>query len=279
MKKSEREFKFNLRFPAFFSLASLLLIQACAGTPSLVERYREVDSDQKIAYLAYYPDLTPEQRNELLAPDAGSPRVLIESWKVDTSRSYEDFVKDPRHHTIKELEIVAAPEGELNHFKAIAHYADGRKVDVTADSVWKATPPQLEMKDNVLHYSCLHSEAVVSADFIGETGGSLHFQIEKPLENLELRVSDSYLASDQGFNYKLDAIVHCKDGTHADVSCQSDWSSKGSIGEVSGCGNFSISQKQKLSSEASFASLGETFQVTVRYAGLVQSRILPAPKR
>jgi hypothetical protein len=135
------------------------------------------------------------------------------------------------------------------------------------------------MDGNILSYSCLNGEAVVSGDFIGETGGSLHFQIDKPLEYLELRVSDSYLAADQGFNYKLDAVAHCKDGTRADVSCQADWSSKSSVGEISGCGNFSISERQKRDSEASFASLGETFQVSVRYAGLSQSRILPAPKR
>jgi hypothetical protein len=273
MKKPERDFKNKFRLPAFFSCA--LLIQACSSTPSLVERYREVDSDRKIAYLAYYPVLTPEQRDEVLSSETDSPRALIESWKVDTSRSYEDFVKDPRHHTIKTLEIVDT----LNHFQAIAHYADGRKVDVTQDAVWKATPTQLEMKGNILQYSCVNAEAVVSADFIGESGGSLHFDINKPLDYLELRVSDSYLAADQGFNYKLDAIAHCKDGTHSDVSCQADWKSSGSIGEVSGCGNFSISERQKLSSEKSFASLGETFQVTVRYAGLSQSRILPAPKR
>jgi hypothetical protein len=272
MTGPERDLKLKFRLPALF----LFMLLACSSSPTLVERYREVDSDQKIAYLAYYPDLTPEQRDEILQPDAGSPRALIESWKIDPSRSYEDFVKDPRHHTIKELEVVPEPG---NHFKAIAHYADGRKVDVTQDTVWKTTPPQLEMKDDVLRYSCLHGEAVVSADFIGEQEGSLHFQIEKPLENLELRVSDSYLAADQGFNYKLDAIVHCKDGTHSDVSCQSEWSSTGSVGDVSGCGNFSISEKEKRSSEASFATIGQTFQVTVRYAGLVQSRILPAPKR
>jgi hypothetical protein len=278
MKKPERDFKTNLRFPAFFPLAACL-IQSCSSTPSLVERYREVDSDQKIAYLAYYPDLTPEQRDELLSPDSGSPHALIESWKIDPSRSYEDFVKDPKHHTIKELEISPEVTGEPNRFKAIAHYADGRKVDVTRDVVWKVTPPQLQMKDDTLQSSCMSGEAIISADFIGEQAGSLHFEIKKSLENLELRVSDSYLAADQGFNYKLDAIVHCKDGSHADVSCQSDWSSSGGIGEVSGCGNFSISEKQKISSEASFATVGETFQVTVRYADLVQSRILPAPKR
>jgi hypothetical protein len=135
MKKPERDFKNKLRLPAFL----FLLLQSCSSTPSLVDRYRAVDSDQKIAYLAYYPDLTPEQRDEILLPES-SPRALIAEWKIDPSRSYDDFVKDPRSHIIKSLEITQ----ELDHFHAIAHYADGRKVDVTTDTTWKVTPSQLK---------------------------------------------------------------------------------------------------------------------------------------
>jgi hypothetical protein len=245
-----------------------LALSSCSQAPTLTDRYRDLDSDRKIIYLAYYPLLTSEQRETLLDPESESPKELIERWKIKANYSFEDLFRDPRHHMIRSLEITEAPPGE---FHATAHYADDRDVDVTDDVTWKTTPPQVSMKGNILHSSCLSDTAVVSATFLDEQQGSIRVPIHKVLDHLELRIDDAYLASDNGYNFKLELIAHCQDGSRADVSCQSDWSASSLAGDISGCGNFSISNRERFVQDA--------LKVTAQYGEMAVTRILPVPQR
>jgi hypothetical protein len=252
-------------------------IAGCSSSPSLTSQFRQLDSDRKIAFLVYYPDLTPGQRAEMLSPDADDPRELIARWNVHPSRAFDDMVKDSRARTIRRIEITqeGSKSGKTLTFHATAHYADQRKVDVTQDVAWSASPPSIDMQGNIAHIACIHSEAVVTANFLDEQQGAIKFRIEKALDFLELHVSDSYLASDQGYNYRLTVIAHCKDGTRADVSCQTDWKTLSSTGRISGCGNLSMSPPN--SAREKFSQ--DPLRVRASYGGLSVTQVLHPPIR
>jgi hypothetical protein len=270
-------------------LGAILLacfLSACASTPSMTDRYVSVDSDRKIAFLAYYPDLTPDQRDELLSPDSDSPRDLIKSWKIHPSRDFDDMVSDPRTHTISRLEIkpidaqIVVKSGHSLSFKAIAHYADQREVDVTENAVWKATPDQVEVKKGQTKFGCLHSEGDVSANFLNEQQGSVPVEYELPIHRLELRVSDAYLAANHDFSYRLTVIAHCEDGSSADVSCQATYKPESDFAQISGCGNLTIGSPDKERNRFNeHSSSADPLRVSAQYGGAFVTRELPPPQR
>jgi hypothetical protein len=273
-----------LKFGITFLAANLF--SACSSTPSITDRYISIDSDRKIAFLAYYPDLTPVQRDELLDPYSDSPRNLIKNWNVTPSRTFDDVVTDPRSHTITNLEIkpvdsqIVVKSGHAMTFKAIAHYADQREADVTSDAVWKATPDQVDIKKGKIQFGCLHSEGDVSANFLNEQQGSVPVEYELPIHNLELRISDSYLAANHDFGYQLTVIAHCEDGSTADVSCQATYKSESDFAEVTGCGNLTIGSPDKDRHKFNESSTSaDPLRVSAQYGGTSVSRELSPPQR
>ena len=270
----------------FLSIVLQLSFSGCASTPSMTDRYVSVDSDRKIAFLAYYPDLTPEQRDELLSPDSDPPRALIKAWNAHPSRDFDDMVSDPQTHTIKRLEIkpidaqIVVKSGHSLSFKAIAHYADQREADVTEDAVWKATPEQVEVKKGKTKFGCLHSEGDVSANFINEQQGSVPVEYELPIHQLELRISDAYLAANHDFSYRLTVIAHCEDGSTADVSCQATYKPESDFAQISGCGNLTIGSPDKERNRFNeHSTSADPLRVSAQYGGASVTRELPPPQR
>ena len=268
------------------SLAASFSFAGCSHTPPITDRYISMDSDRKIAFLAYYPDLTPEQRDEFLSFDADPPRDMIKDWKITPSRNFDDVVGDPRTHTITSLEIkpvdsqIVVKAGHAMTFKAIAHYADQREVDVTSDAVWRATPDQVDMKKGKTQFGCLHSEGDVSANFLNEQQGSVPVVYELPIHNLELRISDSYLAANHDFGYRLTVIAHCEDGSTADVSCQATYKSDSDFAEITGCGNLTIGSPDKDRNKFNeHSTSADPLRISAQYGGVGVSRELPPPQR
>ena len=249
-----------MRFHRFIFQAVLIILLgcACADAP-LMERYEQLSSDGKHVFLAYYPVLTQDQRDELLA-SRGS-RSLGENWRIEDKElrarvdPFPSFMGNPSSYTLTALNVEIPRKEPIRdggplEIHAILKYADGRTSEVTRDVEWRVVPPELgNINKNKLRYDCLASDITVVATFLDEREGSRTLRIRKPLRGLELRL-DKALASPKPSEFlKFDVIAHCEDGSSTDVSCQSDWSSPSKAGSIHGCGHFQITSNKILAED------------------------------
>jgi len=164
-------------------------------------------------------------------------------------------MNNPKNRKIDSLEIkidspTTVTSGSKIPVHSFAHYANESTAEVTPDTTWRVEPKLGQVEEGNLIFQCVHSEVSLIANFLGEKESTQIIDIEKPLDSLELKVSESYVGVDTGYGFQLILLAHCKDGSVSDVSCQASWKSVSSGGKVSGCGNFIISSKEKLVQDA-----------------------------
>jgi hypothetical protein len=267
-----------LRGAGLFILPSLI---ACSTSAPLMDRFQNLDYDAKSVFLAYYPYLTADQRNDLLDPGK-NPRELIEGWAGQFNDpkkqvgSFDEMMNNPANRKITSIEIKTdSPDvidkGTQIPLHAFAHYVNGTTVEVTPDTAWRVEPKLGEIEDSTLNFECVQSEISLIANFLGEKESTKVIEIRKPLDSLEMKVPESYTGIDTGYNFQLILLAHCQDGTVSDVSCQASWKSVSSGGKISGCGNFVVSSKEKLVQDA--------LNVTASYGNLSIRKTLQPPSR
>lgn len=241
-------------------IALVLGVSSCSTFGSKKNRNLwELDLEQRAFFIAYYPSLTPPQRRELISRIEDA-KELIEKWELP-----EGLERDAKNTTLTQLEITRSGSGPLNRgdrtwFKATLHYANGKTVDVTQDVRWSATPEMVKIKGNRLDYGCIHSDAVVSADFYYQKQGSLLLPFNKKVVSLRLERSEAAPAADVSDHMPLKVIANCDDGTSTDVSCQATWETNPRFGSFGMCGNLALATRSH--------DLDEKVPVSVTYGDI-----------
>lgn len=277
-----------MRLKSAAKLFSLLLLVGCSTTEPEVVRFQNLDYDAKTVFLAYYPYLNADQKEALLAGNA-NPEELIQSWAGQFNDphhevgSFEEMMNNARNRRIVSLEIetdASEPITSGNQItaRAFAVYSNEKKVEVTPDVDWRVEPAAAKVEKNVVEFGCLSGEMTISANFLQEKEGSRTIIVKKPIQSIEIALSEATLGEDKSFNYQLALLAHCKDGTQSDVSCQAQWRAVNSSGEeiddygnISGCGSWVISKKQQRS--------GESMIANARYADRSVRKVLQPPFR
>lgn len=243
-------------------LGAMALWSGCASdVGTLADLYRWRDHEGRRMFLAYYPELSPERRREILASDA-PPRDLIEAWKVE-ARYF-----GPKSYQIERVDIEW--DGEPIRPRAILRYADGRTADASADVQWTVSPPSARLEEGEIRVGCMSSDVEITADFLAIKSGRRTLSARKPLRSLEIAISEETLVVDNHGLLRLKAKVTCEDGTSEDVTCQADWKSRNAI-PVGRCGTV----------EAGAVSRGknDTAWVRVSYGHLSTDFLKPIPRR
>jgi hypothetical protein len=234
------------------ALAGLVLTTACSEAPLRGdERFQSLSLDTKKTFLAYYPVLSPEQRKLFLESD--DRFSLLHDWKLDTlyfaqkdkdSDAPPFFNATPKNFTVAELRITTDPPADIRQGKEVVlksevEFQDGRKADSTADTDWDVKPDLASIEDgNHLRFECIHSDVIVTGDFIGEHSRSRVVSIRKPIQKLEVFPDAAFNAVAQTSGWiQLKVIARCEDGTSANVTCQADWEGLGSHA----CGRVDLS--------------------------------------
>jgi hypothetical protein len=258
------------------------LAAGCAGTPPLADRYRDLDSEGKAAFLAYYPLLKPEERLALI-DSAGGSETWLRAWALEDAdlrkrlEPFPAFKGRKRAHRVVGMDVAPAKEGAWPpirggtrvELRATARWADGRSADVTEDSTWSVEPPVARMDGAALEFGCLASDVTVTADFLRERTGSLTVPIRKSLKELRVKLAESHHGMDGHPYLRFTATAVCDDGTETDVSCQADWGGTDPrLGRLVSCGNFRTRRGADLDDVP--------FRVEARYgerAGSLHSRL------
>jgi hypothetical protein len=224
------------------ALAALLALTACITGRPRAPAPLPGDADFKRAFLANYPELTPEQRAQMLE-EPGQWRALLTSWNLlahfcaqPTPRQRMEFVGTTDNHTFRDLRIVIADTAPEPALKAVLVYRDGRETDVTRDVKWNVEPKLGHVETSEggvprLATACMASDLQVSADFYGQRTGTLWIPVHKELTQLEIRGMES---TENGVRL----IAWCADGESSDVSCQADWTIQSEAYEIHGCGEL-----------------------------------------
>lgn len=221
---------------------ALFFVMSCATTPNPPDSQLPGDAEFKRAFLAYYPELTPEQRDQLMsAPDAW--KASLAEWGI-LKRFYSqpnpnepvEFSGSSDNYTFRDLRIVVADSAPEPALKAVAVFRDGREFDVTRDVRWIVFPKlgHIEITEGGvprLVSGCMASHLEVSADFYGERQGTLLLPIKKNIERLEIRGMEST-------ENAVKLVAWCRDGETTDVSCQADWDIQSPDYEIHGCGQL-----------------------------------------
>jgi hypothetical protein len=214
---------------------------SCATSQSLREEFQTLDGEQKEKFLSAYPDLTYTQRKTFVENPLKTTQ-LLQDWNVKLTPSPIGFMSIEPH-----------PEGPVRqgtslHLRAYLSYQNGRKIDVTQDVQWQALPNIFHLDHNVLEFGCVSSEVTVTANFLGEREKSITYSIQKPIQSLQVSLSEDSEGVSNSEYVRFKVLARCRDGTITDVSCQSTWNSEPIFGEFLNCGNLHLtpySQKMK----------------------------------
>jgi hypothetical protein len=218
--------------------------QAGCSSPTLLEKFREVDGDAKSLFISYYPFLTREQRERMLS-EPNYARIFLREWNIPAIESSEIKQK----HKLSSVTIAPGGESSIRaghsiFLRAVAHYTDGKVMDVTDDAQWQVLPDLAEITHpGQLTFGCAHSSVVVTANFFDEVEGKETYKINKPLHSLKIGVADSSASVEESEYIQLKVIAQCEDDTERDVSCQATWDIDPSVGKFLGCGNLHIAAR------------------------------------
>jgi hypothetical protein len=233
-----------MKFPfgSRIGLALLTAVAACSTAPKRSHSLLPGDMEFKRAFLAYYPDLSAEQRDQLI----GSPdtwRMNLTQWGI-LNRFYSqpnpreplEYSGDTDNHTLRDLRIELADTSSEPELKATLVYRDGRSVDATRDVKWTVYPKLgwVEISEHStprLVSGCIDTELEISADFYGERQGTLLLPVKKPIVRLEIQGVEST-------ENAVKLVAWCENGETTDVSCQADWEIQSAEYEVHGCGQL-----------------------------------------
>jgi len=245
--------------------------------------YSFLPPDEKRIFLAYYPDMTPRQR-EILLRRTASPFQHLRAWKLHTKFFKKHWDGRPKFTALKQnyqfqIQIrTERPEpiqsGTDVSLRAFLNYEDGRTIEVTDAVQWEAASSLARIEGNQLIFDCLSSPILVSVAFLGEYKSSREIEVRKPIEKLEVTIAPETLTSDDNGFARLNAEAVCKDGTRASVSCQGRWKSHSPDVEVSGCGHTQLlkSRSKQSASDSIFST-----EISFKYGDqtLIQKFNLP----
>lgn len=267
----------------FYTLPPLIayLTSGCSTPISRTERFQILDLDHKNIFLAYYPYLSRDQRNELLATEE-KPSELIERWSKELKDpdhilgSFEEMTTNPIHRRVSKLDIKTdateiVTEGHRIVARAYATYQSGKVTDITSDTEWSVEPHLAKLNGNEIDFDCVHSDLTLTAHFLGERDASQAISIQKPLKSLEIRVKEASLGADRSLSFQLSAFAQCQDGSISDVSCQTTWRAVSELGRIQGCGNLVVNAKEKRALDS--------LTVRAQYGGFVAQKTLNPPIR
>jgi len=190
------------------------------------EAFSALDGDEKLKFIALYPDLTANEREDFLNDPHLSAR---EEELTKRYRSIQTAAE------LSALELSYEPQ-----LKAVLHYRDGREVNVSHEVSWDIHPPLARINGDQLETQCANSGFVLSANFLNEIQSSTAVKTHKPLRSLIVSLDESSHSFQKTELLKLEAKAFCQDGTASDVSCQVHWASNSSGVEVTGCGDLRV---------------------------------------
>ena len=250
------------------------MASACAGNPTLKDRFLELNGEAKSQYLTIYPELTPDERLAYL--DLGAnPRIFQElrpHFSLLNAGKISKLEILPSKDLISSSEPWTIREGHSLPLKAITHYTDRRVADVTEDADWDVQPRLAKMDKSTLRWNCISQAVVVSADFFREAGGTQEIRIELPLRELKLELDPRAQGGDQSEYIQLRLIAECEDGTQSEVACQAAWNTdEKDVAEVTGCGRIRLLRTENMH--------GRLLRVTAGYGSKTITKELHLPQK
>jgi len=229
-----------------WSLLFCMTIGACISggctTLSFAERYQALDGDQKLVFLAYYPDLTPLEQRLFLDDPNTIEEILSERPEIDPHR----LRLKPQRSSLQSISILPTPgtlitEGQRAELKAIAHFDQGKSSDISSDVRWEVIPPIAQVHRSTLEFDCIHSDVTVSVRFLDEFESQSTLRVRKKIASLSVTGQEHFSQTHRYEFTELRLIAKCEDGTEQEVSCQANWSADPRSGHFSTCGYFTPS--------------------------------------
>lgn len=215
-------------------LTSLAFLIGGCSSPTLLEKYRPLEAQDKSKFLSVYHLLDPEQKM-IVITDLDRLKKYFKYWNIKMPPESDQPVRlrgiwlEPRGDKVID-------SGTSIRLHARAAFSNHRTADATQDVVWKALPELGTMKKNTLYFDCVHSDIQVSANFLEEGEGFETYRIRKPLRSLYIRLADSSPAADTSEYLQVRLTATCEDGTTNDVSCQGEWDIDPKLGKFLNCG-------------------------------------------
>ena len=240
-------------------------------TPSLAERYQALDGDQKWVFLAYYPDLTPLERQVFLDDPSSIEEILSERPEIDPERRR----LKPQRSSLQSLSILPSPEtliteGQRVELKAYAHFDQGKTTEISQDVQWEVIPPIAKIDRSSLELDCIHSDVTVAARFLDEFETQSTLKFRKKIDSLVVTGKEHFSETHRYEFTELRLIAKCEDGSEQEVSCQAEWTANPRSGGFSSCGYFSPSveslKEGRALIEARYA--GQTLKYWLDFSGL-----------
>lgn len=294
--------KTSRRTPGEFMkiITSLLCIVAFSHCTTTRERRAGLESDFQLlslatrkALFAYYPDLTPNEREGVIQGKYNLEELLKEKnlydkFYVTKNVKRPQFVTDRKNYTPSGIEIVGGPNGKITDgtslpITAYLVFEDGRRTDVSDEVLWEVEPSAIaRYSGRELKYGCAHGDVVVSATLLDQVRGNRKFRFRKQVNEIQVHVArQSQGNSDHDF-VSLDAIAECADGSETVVNCQAVWKlQEMNEGLIKGCGHYvrdDIARERRAPSGA--RHLATPIQVEIMYGETraLQSVMIP-PRR
>lgn len=235
-------------------LLTLMSLTHCTTTK---ERQADLESDFQMldvstrkALLAYYPDLTPNEREGVIKhrynlTDLLREKNLYSKFYVTEGVSKPQFVAEHRNYTPSGIEVVGGPTGTITKgssipLQAFLVFEDGRRTDVSDEVQWSIEPAAIaEYHDRELKFGCAHADVVVSATLLDQVRGNRKVKFRKEVTDIQVMLArQSQGNSDHDF-VSLDAVAECADGSQTTVNCQAEWKlGDNSVGSIKGCGHY-----------------------------------------
>lgn len=236
---------------------ALFFIATLTHCTTAQERRAELESDFQMldlstrkALLAYFPDLTPNEREGVITrkynlTDLLKEKNLYSKFYVTKDVSHPQFVAERRNYTPTGIEIVGGPTGKITSGTSIPIQAflvleDGRRTDISDEVQWTVEPAAIaEYHDRELKFGCAHADVIVSAALLDQVRGNRKFKFRKEVTDIQVQLArQSQGNSDHDF-VSMDAVAECKDGSQTTVNCQAEWKlQEMNAGEIKGCGHY-----------------------------------------
>lgn len=284
------------------TLILILFITSLTHCTTTQERRAELEGDFQLldlttrkALLAYYPDLTPNEREGVIKGRYPLVTLLKEKnlygkfFTVD-GLSRPQFIAEHKNYTPSGIEIIGGPTGKITEGTSIPLVAylvfeDGRRTDVSDEVQWTIEPSAVaEYHDRELKFGCAASDVIVSATLLDQVRGNRKFKFRKEVTDIQLQIArQSQGNSDHDF-VSLDAIAECSDGSQSTVNCQAEWKlQESSEGAIKGCGHYiraDLKRERRAPSETGSRSFSTPIQVEITYgeARVLQQVVIP-PRR
>jgi hypothetical protein len=188
----------------------------------------------------------------------------------ETQDSLAHPIEHPSSISVDPNDKTEIRQGTSVPLHAFAHFRSSKKREVTEDISWKTLDESVRIEQSTLHFGCIHSDVMISAQYLAEKEVEQAIHIRKPLKTLQIKLDETSAAIDESEYVKLTVIAYCTDGTVSDVSCQATWSSPRNQENFSNCGHLHF--PNRFSSQAHV-------QVSAAYGPLSVTETIRLPAR